>query len=188
MTAIFRRRAARAALSLLALTGLGACDAELLLPAADAPATAEAAGAKSNIVWRGENDYGYGFLVYASCANGGQGEALWASGQVHLQGLFGGNNPEHLRVHDQYVATFTGTAIGQTSQEIYDVTSRDISQSNEGYDADWALTSTEQVDHERIRLTSRTTGQVIDLMIAGRWVLTPTGVWVLDGWEATARC
>jgi hypothetical protein len=188
MSANFRRRAARAAFSLLALTGLGACDAELLLPVADAPATAEAAAGKSNIVWRGESDYGYGFLVYASCANGGQGEALWASGQVHLEGVWGGNNPEHLRTHDHYIATFTGTAVGQTSQDVYDVTSRAISQQNDGYDAEWALESTEQVARERLRLTSRTTGNVIDLMLAGRWVQTPKGDWVVDTWEATARC
>ena len=188
MSTTMLRRAARAALTILALAGAAACDAELLLPTAAAPAVAEAASA-TRAVYHADETYGYGFLLHASCANGGQGEDLWASGQVTLKGVFGGKetSPGTARTHAAYTAIFTGTAVGQTSGDQYDVASREITQATEAYD-DWTLASGEEQVRQRVRLTNRATGAVIDLALVGRWVQTPTGAWVVDKWEATARC
>jgi hypothetical protein len=82
----------------------------------------------------------------------------------------------------------TGSATGWETGEVYDVSSRELFQTNTDYGADGILDSGEELQRVRIRLTSRATGAEIYVVIKGRYVLTPAGDYVLDSWDGTSRC
>lgn len=173
----------------IALATLAGCDAEPLGPRAESPVRASAATstASANTIDRDEATVPFSFVVYASCANGGQGEVLQVSGELQYRGHWI-TTTQGERQHDVVIANFTGSAIGWDTGDVYDVVTREVSQSNNAYGNDGILDSGEELQRIQLRLTSRETGAVFDLVLVGRVVQTPTGEFVLDGWDGTARC
>ena len=180
---------ARLALLVTALATLTACDAELAAPdpAAPASAAALAAGVAANTVHREENTVPFSFVVFASCANGGEGEVLQAHGELHYRGHWV-TSDQGQRNHYVVVSRFLGTAVGWDSGEVYDIARRDLTQGNIDYGSDGIPDSGEELQRIRLQLTSRDTGATIDVVLVGRFVQTPAGEYVLDGWDGTARC
>ena len=179
----------RAATLGIALATLTACDAAPLAPHADSPALLPAivAAGSASTVYRDEGTVPFTFVVYASCANGGQGEVLQAIGALQYKGhsIISTNGQ---RTHYFALANFTGSAVGWDSGETYDIASREITQGNTDYGTDGNLDSMEEMQRFRLELTSRTTGAVIQVVLVGRYVQTATGEFVLDGWDGSSRC
>ena len=129
----------------------------------------------------------YSFVVYAGCANGGQGEVLQVSGELQYKGHWT-TSQDGQRTHHSVIERFTGVGIGWDTGEAYDVAMREHSQGNITDGADGIQDAGEDLDRTQLTLTSRTTGLVIDITLTGRFVETPNGEFVRDGWEAKARC
>jgi len=179
----------RTATLVIALATLTACDAEPLAPHAESPTRVSAVTApgSANMIYRDEATVPFSFVVYVSCANGGQGEVLWASGEFHYR-IHVITSTSGQRLHYAEVATFTGSAVGEESGEAYDVTTRELTAGNTAYGTDGILDSGEEQQRMLLDLTSRATGAVIQLVRVGRWVQTATGEFVVDGWDGPARC
>jgi hypothetical protein len=176
----------------IALVTLAACDAEPIAPrvasALSAPAASAVTTAASvNTIDRVNATVPHSFVVFVSCANGGQGEVLQANGQLEYRGHWV-TNAQGERVHHVAVSNFTGSAIGWDTGEAYDVVSRELSQGNIDYGNDGIPDSGEELQRTRLRLTSRASGATFSVVLVGRFVQTPSGDFVLDGWEGTARC
>jgi len=183
--------ARRAAALTIALTLLAACDSMPTGPGFDTPArtstlTAAGSAAASAAPWREIATVPFTFGVYAPCANGGAGDVLSASGQLAYQGTRVVTADE--RNHYAFLVKFTGTAIAESSGETYDIQSREVDQGSLAYGDDGILDSGEDFQRVQLRLTSRTTGEVIDIVLDVHFVETPTGEYVLGGWEGKARC
>lgn len=173
----------------IALATLAACDAEPLAPRAESPVRASdfITTASGNVISRDDATVPFSFVQYTSCANGGQGEVLQVSGELQYTGHWI-TTTQGQRQHNVTIASFTGSAIGWESGEAYDVLTREVSQSNSDYGTDGILDSTEELQRIRLSLTSRATGATFEIVLVGRFVQTPAGAFVLDGWEATTRC
>lgn len=179
----------RATTLVIGLVTLAACDAEPLAPHADSAARASvvAVTTSANTIYRDDATVPFSFVVFTSCANGGQGEVLQVSGELQYAGHWI-TSTQGQRNHYFTVASFTGSAIGWDSGEAYDVVTRELTQGNTAYGTDGIVDSGEELQRIRLRLTSRATGAAIEIVLAGRFVQTPTGEFVLDGWDATTRC
>lgn len=183
--------ARNAAALTIALAALAACDASPSGPGFETPArpsalTVAGSVAASVTPVRQGATVPFTFVQYASCANGGAGEVLGATGQLTYQGtqlLTAGE-----RNHIAFISHFTGTAIGEESGETYDVQTRELYQGSLAYGDDGILDSGQQLQRIQLRLTSRATGMVIDIVLDVHFVETPTGQYVLGDWEGTARC
>lgn len=138
-------------------------------------------------MYRDEATVPFSFVVYASCANAGQGEVLQASGELQYKGRWATSN-DGQRHHHVVISRFTGSATGWESGEAYDVITRDLSQGNIAEGTDGIQDSGEELDRVQLRLTSRVTGAVIDIILTGRFVETAGGEFVLDGWDAKTGC
>ena len=169
---------------MLAMATLTACDAGPLAPRSSPPATA---AASTNIISRDEATVPFNFAMYASCANGGQGETLGAIGSMQYRGHWI-STTQGTRQHNVIVTRFTGTATGDDTGDVYDITTREISQSNNAYGTDGILDSGEELQRVSLLLTNRATGASFTIVLTGRFVQTPAGDYVLDGWTGTARC
>jgi hypothetical protein len=185
------RRAAALTIAMTALTALAACDATPSGPRSDALARPSAFAAPGSVAAsatpvRQGATVPFNFVQYASCANGGAGEVLGAVGQLTWQGTQVLSAGE--RNHVAFISRFTGTAIGEESGETYDVQSRELYQGSLAYGDDGILDSGQQLQRIQLRFTSRATGMVIDIVLDVHFVETPTGQYVLDGWNGTARC
>jgi hypothetical protein len=178
-----------AATLMIALATLAGCDAEPLGPRSESPVRASAvtSAASANTIDRDAATVPFSFVVFASCANAGQGEVLQVSGELQYTGHWI-TTTQGQRQHYFLISTFTGSAVGWDSGEVYDVVTREISQGNNAYGNDGILDSGEELQRIRLRLTSRETGAAFELVLVGRVVQTPTGAFVLDGWDGTARC
>jgi hypothetical protein len=163
-----------------ALATFAACDAEPF-------ASAVSASASANTIDHSEATVPFSFVVFASCANGGEGEVLQVGGELQYKGHWI-TTTRGQRQHYVTVASFTGSAVGWDSGEAYDVVTREFSQGNSAYGNDGIFDSGEELQRTRLRMTSRVTGAVFEVVLAGRFVLTPTGAVVLDEWDATTRC
>ena len=179
----------QAATLVVALLTLAACDAQPTAPAAESPVVASAVTttASANIIYRDEATVPFSFVVYAPCANSGEGEVLQVSGDLEYRGHWI-TTTQGQRNHYLFVASFTGSAYGWETGEEYDVATREISQGNSTDGTDGIIDSGEELQRTRLLLTSRTTGAVFTIVLVGRFVQTPTGEYVLDGWDGTARC
>ena len=183
--------ARRVAALTITLTVLAACEATPTGPSSETLARPSAFAARSSAAAsatpvRDGDTVPINFVQYASCANGGAGEVLGATGQLTYQGTrvttVGDRN------HSAYIVRFTGTAIGEESGETYDVQTREHYQGSLAYGDDGILDSGQDLQRLQLRFTSRTTGMVIDIVLDVHFVETPTGQYVLDDWEGTARC
>ena len=183
---LFRRIAPLA----LAAAALAACTPDApLAPLSDAPArvaTFTPTASRAQIS-RERATVPFSFVVYASCANGGEGEVLQANGELEYSGRWFMSN-DGQRHHGALVERFTGSAVGWDTGEAYDVTSREHSQDNISEGGDGIPDSGEQLERIQLRLTNRATGAVIDIVLSIHSVETPAGEWVRDGWEARTRC
>jgi hypothetical protein len=177
----------RATTLVVALAALAGCGAEPSAPHVTTPAAPVSVPGVTNTLYRDDAPVPFSFVVYASCANGGQGEVLWASGALLSRGHWN-TSASGERLHYADVATFTGSAVGEVSGETYDVATRELREGNAAYGTDGILDSGEERQHIRLELTSRATGAVIRVDLVGRYVQTATGEFVIDGWDATERC
>jgi hypothetical protein len=187
---MFNRSFRHAAALLIALASLTACDATPLAPRAEAPVLAASSITSTpsgNIVSRDATTVPYGFVVYASCANGGAGEVLGVAGTLQYTGHWI-TTTQGQRQHNMTISSFTGLGTGEDTGEQYDVLQRDLYQTNTDYGTDGIPDSAEELQRFRVRLTSRLTGAVFNLTIVGRFVQTATGEFVLAGWDGSARC
>jgi hypothetical protein len=178
----------RAATVMVALAALAACDNSPVGPVAESIDRAASVSTPSgNIISHQSGTSPFSFVLYASCANGGQGEVLGAHGTLEFKGQFvttsGGQ-----RQHNAVVTRFTGVATGWDSGDVYDVVQRENIQSNIDYGSDGIPDSGEQGERVQVRLTNRATGGVIDVVLVGRFVQSANGEYVLSGWQGTARC
>ena len=180
------RRIAPLAIGLSALT---ACSSDAPLAPRSEPAARASAlkTAPSLDMSREQATVPFSFVVYTSCANGGQGEVLSANGQLQYQGHWSTSN-DGQRHHSALVERFVGAAIGWETGEQYDIATREHSQSNIDEGTDGIQDSGEELQRTQLRLTSRTSGAVIDIVLTSHFVETPTGEFVLDGWDARSRC
>ena len=178
-----------AATLVIALGTLAACDAEPLVPRTESPVPAAAVttAGSANTIYRDAATVPFSFGQYASCANGGLGEVLQVSGELQYTGHWI-TTTDGQRQHNFMLASFTGSAIGWDSGEAYDVVTRELSQVNNAYGTDGILDSGEELQRIALHATSRTTGTAFEVVLVGRFVQTPTGEFVLDGWDATTRC
>jgi hypothetical protein len=183
--------ARNAAALTIALTLLAACDAVPTGPGSDTPArvstlTAAGSAAASATPWREGATVPFTFGLYAPCANGGAGEVVDATGELTYQGNRVVTAGE--RNHYALLLSFTGTAFGWDSGETYDAQSREVDQGSMAYGDDGILDSGEDFQRLQVRLTGRTTGSVLDVVLDVHFVETPTGEYVLGDWEGTSRC
>jgi len=178
-----------AATLMIAGATLTACDTEPFAPRAESSvrAAAVSTAASANTIYSDEATVPFSFVLYASCANGGEGEVLQANGNLQYKGHWI-TTTQGQREHHVLVASFIGSAIGWESGEMYDVATRELSQGNTAYGNDGIPDSGEELQRIDLRLTSRQTGATFEVILVGRFVQTPTGEFVLDGWEATTRC
>ena len=178
-----------AALAMVA--ALSACDATPSAPIANAPlsaaTTAASASASANIISRDEATVPHNFVVYASCANGGQGEVLGAQGTLQYKGHWI-TTAKGTRQHNVINMSFTGTATGEDTGDVYDITTKEFSQTNISYGTDGIQDSGEELQRIRIQLRSRATGALIVIDLTGRFVQAANGEFILSGWTGTARC
>ena len=177
-----------AATLVVALVTLAACDAAPLAPhAAPSLSASVASSASASAISRENATVPHTFVAFVPCANGGVGEVLQVSGQLQYRGHWistaGGE-----RVHHVVVSNFTGSAIGWETGDAYDVVSREISQGNIAYGNDGIPDSGEELQRSTLHLTSRASGATFDVTVVGRFVQTPSGEYVLDGWDGKARC
>ena len=188
---MLRITARNAAALTIALTLLAACDAVPTGPGSETLAQASAltsagSAAASAAPFREIATVPFTFGLYAPCANGGAGDVVYATGQLTYQGTrvvtAGARN------HYAFLVRFTGTAIAETSGETYDAQSREVDQGSMAYGDDGILDSGEDFQRLQVRLTGRTTGEVIDIVLDVHFVETPTGQYVLGDWEGKARC
>lgn len=186
---MFTRTLRYAATTIVALASLAACADSPIAPVS--PSAASIAGAapnaSNNVITRDAQTVQSSFVVYASCANGGQGEVLQVNGTLEYRGHWITTNNGR-RQHNVNVSRFTGVATGWETGDVYDVAQRDKLQSNIDYGDDGIQDSGEQLERIRTRLTSRATGAVYDITLLGRFVETPNGDFVLNGWTGWARC
>ncbi|HKW45902.1 MAG TPA: hypothetical protein VJN70_00595 [Gemmatimonadaceae bacterium] len=138
-------------------------------------------------MYREEATVPFSFVVYASCVNGGQGEVLQVNGDLQYKGHWITTN-DGQRTHHALIEQFTGSAIGWDTGETYDVATREHSQGNIDYGTDGVLDSGEDFQRLQLSLTSRATGLLINIVLTGRFVETPNGDFVMDGWDARERC
>jgi hypothetical protein len=178
-----------AATLVIAAATLAACDAEPIAPHTQTlvRTSAVTTTASANTISRDDATVPFSFVVFAACANGGQGEVLQVNGNLQYKGHWI-TTTQGQRQHYVLVASFTGSGIGWDSGEEYDVVTREISQGNTAYGTDGIPDSGEELQRIALRLTSRETGATFDVVLVGRFVQTPTGEFVLDGWEARTRC
>jgi hypothetical protein len=181
----------RAAALTITLATFAACDDAPSAPRIETPAhasalAAAASAAASAAPVREGATVPFAFVVYAPCANNGQGEVLQAYGQLTYQGTW--LTTEGERYHHALIESFTGSATGWESGETYDVQTRELAQGNTTYGNDGIPDSGEDMQRIQMRLTSRATGMVIDIVLTAHVVQIPSGEYVLDGWEGTARC
>ena len=177
----------RAATLVIALATLAGCDAQPLAPHAANPALVPATTAASSTdVFRNEATVPFAFDVYSSCANGGQGEELGATGELRYRNHWIYSTSGQ-RVHYAEVATFTGSAVGEESGEVYDIATRELSEGNFADGTDGPH-SAEERQRMRLELTSRTSGAVIRVVLEGRYVETAMGEFVIYGADETERC
>ena len=179
------RHAATLVLALAALTG---CDATPLAPHVAPPVriSSVTTPVSGNVISRDAATVPFSFVVYASCANDGQGDVLQVNGTLQYSGHWISTGEQ--RQHNVIVTNFTGTATSWESGEVYDALQRELSQSNIDYGTDGIPDSGEELQRIRVRLTNRESRAVFDLSIVGRFVQTATGEFVLSGWDGTARC
>jgi hypothetical protein len=172
-----------------ALALFTACNAEPFAPHAESAVRSDAAmaAASETVVTRDEGTVPASFLVYVPCANGGEGEVVHGNGQLQYRGHWI-TTTHGQRQHNFTLGTFTGSATGWETGEVYDVSTRDLFQTNTYYGDDGILDSGEELQRIRIRLTSRATGAGMYVVITGRFVLNPAGEYVVDSWDGTSRC
>jgi hypothetical protein len=127
----------RATTLMIALAALSACDSDSTGPRVEAPVEASLikASIQANAIDRGDATVPYSFVVFASCANGGEGEVLQVSGEMRYSGHWL-TSKDGQRAHSVVVSSFTGSAVGWESGEVYDVETREIVQSNSDYGTD----------------------------------------------------
>ena len=177
----------RAAALVIALATLAGCDAQPLAPHAATPALGPAAtAARSPNIYRYDATVPFAFDVHSSCANGGQGEELGATGELHYRGHWI-TSASGQQAHYAEVVAFTGSAVGEESGEVYDIATRELSEGNIDYGTDGPHPGEER-QRMRLELTSRATGAVIRMVLEGRYVQTGTGEFVIYGSDATERC
>lgn len=179
----------RATTLMIALATLTACGSDSTGPRFDAPTETAVVTApvSSNAIDREDATVPYSFVVFASCANGGEGEVLQVSGEMRYSGHWL-TSKEGQRLHSVVVSTFTGSAVGWESGDVYDVETREISQSNSDYGTDGIPDSGEELQRIALSLTNRVSGAVIEIVLVGRFVQTATGEFVLSGWDGSTRC
>lgn len=138
-------------------------------------------------LYRDEATVPYSFVVYAGCANGGQGEVLQVAGELQYKGHWT-TSQDGQRTHHALIERFTGVGVGWDTGEAYDVAMREHAQGNITDGTDGVQDAGEDLERTQFTLTGRATGLVIDITLTGRFVETPNGDFVLDGWTAKARC
>jgi len=183
--------ARRAAALTIALALLAACDADPSGPGSGTPArasalTAAGSSAASAAPWREIATVPFTFGLYVPCANDGAGDVVDATGALTYQGTRVVTAGE--RNHYAFLLRFTGIAIGSATGETYDAQSREVDQGSLAYGDDGILDSGEDFQRLQVRLTGRTTGEVIDVVLDVHFVQTPNGEYVLGEWEGKARC
>jgi hypothetical protein len=184
---MFRVTRQRAATLAIALATLTACDAEPMSPRTDSQLSSSTTTVAANVIYRNDTTVPFSFVVYTPCANSGEGEVLQVNGQLQFRGQWT-TSAQDQRNHYVVVERFIGSAVGWETADEYDVETRAISQGNVAYGDDGILDSGEDLQRTQLRLTSRTTGAVFDIVIVGRFVQLPSGEYVLDSWDGTARC
>ena len=182
---MFKTILQRAATFVIALASLAACDAA---PLTAPQASALPGEAAATTISRDAATVPYSFVVFASCVNGGDGEVLQVSGQLEYEGHWITTTTHGERRHFITRASFTGLGTGWDSGDEYDVVSREFWQGNTDYGSDGIPDKSEDLQRLRLRATNRATGGVFEVVLVGRFVQTATGEFVLDGWEARARC
>lgn len=169
---------------------LTACSSEPTLApqsAASAQVSALTPVARQNWISRQEGTVPFSFVVWAPCANGGEGEVLQANGELQYKGQWLTSQNDQ-RTHSNVISSFTGTATGWSTNDVYDVVTKEHVQGNITDGTDGILDSGEQLERIQLRLTNRATGAVMDIVLTGRFVQTATGEYVQSGFEGTARC
>jgi hypothetical protein len=174
---------------MIALATLTACGSDSTGPRVEPPTEDSliTASVSSNAIDRENATVPYSFVVFASCANGGQGEVLQVSGEMRYSGHWL-TSAEGRRVHSVVISSFTGSAVGWESGDVYDVETREIAQSNSNYGTDGIQDSGEDLQRIALSLTNRASGAIIAIVLVGRFVQTATGEFVLSGWDGTTRC
>jgi hypothetical protein len=181
------RRIAPLAIAVAALT---ACQPDLpVAPAGAVTAQLSALSATPTRaqISRADATVPFSFVVYTSCANNGNGEVLQANGELQYRGQWSTIN-DGQRHHDVVVERFVGSATGWETGETYDIATREHTQGNIAEGTDGIQDSGEDLTRIQMRLTSRATGLVIDIVLTSHFVETPNGDWVLDGWDAKSHC
>jgi hypothetical protein len=171
----------------IAVAALSACNSDAPLAPERAPLARASATTPSLEKSQEQATVPFSFVQYASCANGGQGELLWANGELSYRGQWATSN-DGQRHHTVVNLRFVGSAIGTDTGEEYDVVTRELSQGNIAEGTDGILDSGEELQRTQLRLTSRATGAVIDIVLTMHFVETPTGEYVQDEWDARTRC
>jgi hypothetical protein len=170
----------RTAAFVIGLITLAACDGEPVAPLRSSART-------QNIIYRDAKTVPFSFVVYASCVNGGEGEVLQVNGDLTYSGHWI-TNTEGEQQHNAERATFAGTGTGWDTGDVYDVVTREFTQSNTAYGPDGIPDNGEQLRRVRLRAVQRVTGAVFELVLEGRFVQAANGEFVLSGWDGKARC
>src|SRR5262249_11169312 len=120
-----------AATLLIALATLAGCSEEPVAPRLEAPSSASATTrlASTNASWTDSATVPFTFVQYTSCANGGQGEVLSVNGTMQYNGRWN-LTAKGERLHTIIRAEFTGTGTGGDTGDVYDVVTREFTQSN----------------------------------------------------------
>ena len=174
----------------IAAAALTACNADRSVVPPDQPTSRVSALTPASAavqLYRDAATVPFSFVVYAGCANAGQGEVLQVSGELQYEGHWT-TSQDGQRTHHALVERFTGVGIGWDTGESYDVAMREHSQGNITDGTDGIQDAGEDLEREQLTLTSRTTGLVIEITLTSKFVQTPNGDYVLDGWDAKSRC
>lgn len=177
-------------LTLVAST-LGACTLDQPV----APSPAAASGTPAYVAAAGSTDDGFRFdnrfpitvRVTSDCAAGGAGERLDISGEIHVRGhlyyTHGGT-----RRHSHLTGTFTGIAVGYTTGDVYDASSREHEQYSTK-DGDDGIADAGTAHYRgRTTLVHRQTGAQIVAETTVRFVQAADGRILLDQAEVRETC
>ena len=104
-------------------------------------------------LYREAGNVPFSFVVYAGCANGGQGEVLQVSGDLQYKGQWT-TSQDGQRTHHTLIERFTGSAVGWDTGEAYDVAMREHSQGNITDGTDGIQDAGEELDRTQLSLTS----------------------------------
>ena len=178
-----------AAMLVIAVATLAGCSAEPVAPRLESAANASAITrlASQNTATTDSATVPFTFVQYTSCANGGQGEVLSANGTLEYKGRWS-TTAKGERVHTVIHAAFTGTATGWDTGDVYDIVTREFTQTNTSYGDDGIQDSGEELQRIRLRLTKNQPRADFEVILVGRFVQAANGEFVLGDWKATERC